>query len=396
MLIESLPTSTAVHSSGPNTSNRLPSGVSGGHRDTSEQQQIEQQSQQQQQQQQQQQWPAVLEMRELGVSYSTTIPPFQFWNSEFRNKEPAFIHLNFTLPWGANFAVYGRRNVAPSVTQYDFVEFVKGGRIDHRLKRSLSGLSYITASGTSLDPMAMDNDLMHFRSPHISSISAVSFTTSTTQKWRDHRIAAGSETLHVIPPPPFIVNHNHLEKSPESQEDNLEAVGEGLQVTSKTNMKLRKNKDMHNAKELLSNASSHKLSHSVQRKTKGRRQESEEQRKLHGEHRKSQNMEAHEHDISKRSAGTGVSGSVMMLVNVTLLQYLDTGRWFLSVYNDDLRPHQVTLVVAEAEGVSTACPNDCSGHGSCYLGKCDCIDGYEGIDCSKSEYLFLISYYCSF
>jgi len=145
---------------------------------------------------------------------------------------------------------------------------------------------------------------------------------------------------------------------------------------------------MHNAKELLSNASSHKLSHSVQRKAKGRMQESEEQRKLHGEHGKSQNMETQEHNISKRSAGTGVSGSVMMLVNVTLLQYLDTGRWFLSVYNDDLRPHQVTLVVAEAEGVSTACPNDCSGHGSCYLGKCDCIDGYEGIDCSKSEYLF--------
>lgn len=40
-----------------------------------------------------------------------------------------------SLPWGANFAVYGRRNVAPSITQYDFSEFVKGGRVDHRIKR---------------------------------------------------------------------------------------------------------------------------------------------------------------------------------------------------------------------------------------------------------------------
>jgi hypothetical protein len=173
----------------------------------------------------------------------------------------------------------------------------------------------------------------------------------------------------------------------------LEAVAEGLLATSTTSVKLRKHKGTHNAKELLSNANSHKLSHSVQRKTKENTHVGEEQRKINGEHGNSQNIEAQEHIISKRSAGTGVSGSVMMLVNVTLLQYLDTGRWFLSVYNDDLRPHQVTLVVAEAEGVSTACPNDCSGHGSCYLGKCDCIDGYEGIDCSKSEYLFLIYYY---
>lgn len=80
----------------------------------------------------------ILEMRELGKPHSSQIPPFSFWNSEFRNKQPAFIRFNFTMPWGANFAVYGRRNVAPSVTQYDFVEFVKGGRVD-RLKRSLLG-----------------------------------------------------------------------------------------------------------------------------------------------------------------------------------------------------------------------------------------------------------------
>lgn len=272
------------------------------------------------------------------------------------------------------------------MTQYDFVEFVKGGRIDHRFKRSLSGASYITGSGTLLDPMVVDDDLVHFHSPHVSSISAVSFTTSTTQKWRDHRIIPGSETLHVIPPPPFIVNHNHLERSPESQEDNLEAVSEGILSSSSTYMKSREHQNMHDMKEDLSTGSNQNLPQSVQRKTRRTGHRDEERGSLHWNHGNKQNVEMQQHKVGKRSSGMGVGGSVLMLVNVTLLQYLDTGRWFLSVYNDDLRPHQVTLVVAEAEGVSTACPNDCSGHGSCYLGKCDCIDGYEGIDCSKSEY----------
>lgn len=115
--LESLPTSTAEHSSATTQHSSL--------------------QPPQQRRQTQTQWPPLplLEQRELNTLHTVTIPPYQFWNSEFRNKQPAFIRFNFTLPWGANFAVFGRRNVAPSVTQYDFVEFIKGGRLDHRLRR---------------------------------------------------------------------------------------------------------------------------------------------------------------------------------------------------------------------------------------------------------------------
>lgn len=91
-------------------------------------------------------WPAVVEMRELGAVHAATIPPLTFWNSEFRNKQPAFIRFNLTLPWGANFAVYGRRNVGPSVTQHDFVEFIKAGRLDHRARRSLDHVAAFVSS----------------------------------------------------------------------------------------------------------------------------------------------------------------------------------------------------------------------------------------------------------
>lgn len=201
----------------------------------------------------------MLELQAYNVAHSVVIPAYHFWNSEFHNKQPAFIRLNLTLPWGANFAVYGRRNVAPSVTQYDFVKFVRGGRVDQRLKRDVVP-------------------------------GAVSFMEESA--------------LHT-----------------EDVDTNRENDGT-----------------------------------------------------------------VYEHVLLKRTIHEP------MLVNVSLLQYLDTGRWFLSVYNDELQPYKVTLIITEAEGVSTTCTNDCSGRGSCYLGKCDCMDGYQVCNFISNILLFQYSH----
>lgn len=63
---------------------------------------------------------------------------------------------------------------------------------------------------------------------------------------------------------------------------------------------------------------------------------------------------------------------------------MDTGHWFLSLYNDDGDPHEVTFIAVIAEDMTHNCPSGCSGKGECLLGHCQCNPGFGGDDCSES------------
>ncbi|CAB3368884.1 Hypothetical predicted protein [Cloeon dipterum] len=71
-------------------------------------------------------------------------------------------------------------------------------------------------------------------------------------------------------------------------------------------------------------------------------------------------------------------------VKKEVTHYMEQGHWFLSLYNDDGDPQEISFVAAVAEDMTESCPNGCSGKGECLLGHCKCTPGFGGEDCSES------------
>ncbi|XP_069951086.1 teneurin-m-like isoform X3 [Cherax quadricarinatus] len=67
----------------------------------------------------------------------------------------------------------------------------------------------------------------------------------------------------------------------------------------------------------------------------------------------------------------------------TMTKYLEQGHWFLSLYNDDGDPQEVTLTGDVSSEFTEGCPRGCSGNGDCILGSCQCHPGFAGPDCTQ-------------
>ncbi|XP_028967535.1 teneurin-m [Galendromus occidentalis] len=87
--------------------------------------------------------------------------------------------------------------------------------------------------------------------------------------------------------------------------------------------------------------------------------------------------EFHMSTKSRRAVG-------MTLEEVELIHYLEAGTWYLSIINDDFLETTMAVTATVASDVSSDCPNGCSGHGNCEMGKCKCHPGFSGSDCSDS------------
>ncbi|XP_035525860.1 teneurin-3 [Morone saxatilis] len=75
---------------------------------------------------------------DIGKRVGQSIPPGVFWRSHLSMEQPRFLKFNISVQKNALIGVYGRKGLAPSHTQYDFVELLDGSRLIAKEHRTLS------------------------------------------------------------------------------------------------------------------------------------------------------------------------------------------------------------------------------------------------------------------
>ncbi|ODN02024.1 Teneurin-a [Orchesella cincta] len=191
-----------------------------------------------------------------GQVLTSRIQPYSYWTLELDMRDSAYANLNFSFPWGSNWALLFRKNALPSITQHDLMKIVKNGRIEHR------------------------NKIRHVR--WALADSRPTFTTTN--------------------------NNNSYP-------------------------------NLHNASTTRPNfINLHRV---------------------------------------KRDSFADQSFLVFS-------EYLESGKWFLRLFNDDLLERKVSVLANIDANAEVRCPQQCTGNGNCVYGKCHCFDGFGGVDCSIS------------
>lgn len=81
----------------------------------------------------------------FGHQITQQIQPFSFWNIQIKQTQASFARFNFSLSAAGDWALYARRHVPPTITQYDFTEVVmkKDGKHSKRSAGSTTDVSFL-------------------------------------------------------------------------------------------------------------------------------------------------------------------------------------------------------------------------------------------------------------
>ncbi|KAM7389460.1 hypothetical protein PAMP_023437 [Pampus punctatissimus] len=77
---------------------------------------------------------------DIGTQQSQAIPPGLFWRFHMTVHHPTYIKFNLSLSHNALLGVYGRRNIPPTHTQFDFVKLLDGKALPRSLTDPVSAV----------------------------------------------------------------------------------------------------------------------------------------------------------------------------------------------------------------------------------------------------------------
>ncbi|KAL7979984.1 hypothetical protein Chor_004453, partial [Crotalus horridus] len=66
---------------------------------------------------------------EIGDQVMQTIPPGLFWRFQITIHHPLYLKFNVSLAKDSLLGIYGRRNIPPTHTQFDFVKLMDGKQL---------------------------------------------------------------------------------------------------------------------------------------------------------------------------------------------------------------------------------------------------------------------------
>ncbi|KAL4648805.1 teneurin-1-like [Arapaima gigas] len=99
---------------------------------------------------------------DIGSQVMQTIPPGLFWRFHLTIHHPTYVKFNVSLARDALLGIYGRRNIPPTHTQFDFVKLLDGTQL---IKQEMKSMEESSSTSRNLIAAVQDTGFIEYMDP---------------------------------------------------------------------------------------------------------------------------------------------------------------------------------------------------------------------------------------